>query len=128
MSDDYDRPQHSRQAAFSLLWLFVFSCMMFTLPFAAFYGVQHWVRTHWADATPFEATAYAVLASVVVVNAIIGGYCLLAYCETEYDAEGREVDQSVCGGKKAAAAVADGADAEPTDKKTKKKKKSLKEQ
>lgn len=91
---DYTLPQHQRQAAFSLLWLFVFSCCMFTLPFGTFFGVRHFVQTHYADATQFTVTAYSVLATVLTVNVIIAAYALVAYHETEYDNEGRVVDQS----------------------------------
>lgn len=91
---DYTLPQHQRQAAFSLLWLFVFSCFMFTLPFGAFFGVRHFVQTHYADASQFAVTAYSVLATVLTVNVIIAVYALVAYHETEYDDEGRVVDQS----------------------------------
>lgn len=89
----YELPQHSRQAAFSLLYLFVFSCMMFSLPFGAFYGVRHVLDTHFA-VTAFQTTVYSVLATVVTVNLIIVGYAVVAYNETEYDEQGNEIDQS----------------------------------
>lgn len=93
-SNEYQLPQHQRQAAFSLLWLFVFSCLMFTMPFGAFFGVRHIVHERFPSAGQFAETGYSVLAAVLTVNMIIGMYALLAYHETEYDADGREVDQS----------------------------------
>lgn len=86
-------PQHSRQASFSLLYLFLFSCMMFSLPFGAFYGVRHVLNTQF-DVSAFQTTVYSVLATVVTVNLIIVAYAVLAYNETEYDDEGKEIDQS----------------------------------
>lgn len=91
---DYTLPQHQRQAAFSMLWLFVFSCCMFTMPFGAFYGVRHFMLTEYKDPTPFEVTAYSVLATILTVNVIIGVYAMVGYYETEYDNEGRVVNQS----------------------------------
>lgn len=112
----YTSPQHSRQAAFSLLWLFVASCAMFSLPFAAFFGVRNYLEVHDPDATTFKVTAYSVLAAVLTTNAIIVAYALLGYHETEYDEDGRVVDQS--GPPKAL----------PTQQTAAKKRKPLKEQ
>lgn len=120
---NYSNPQHSRQAAFSLLWLFVFSCGMFTLPFAAFFGVRNYVQVNYADATTFYVTAVSVLASVLTVNVIIVAYALLGYHETEYDEQGRELDQSI-----AVPVVNPSISSEPPQEKQKKKRKPLKEQ
>lgn len=92
-SVSYSLPQHNRQAAFSLLYLFVFSVAMFTLPFAAFYGVQNYLTNH-MDVTSFQRTFYSVLASVLMVNLIICLYAVVAYRETEYDEQGNVIDQS----------------------------------
>lgn len=91
---DYSLPQHNRQAAFSLLYLFVFSVMMFTLPFAAFFGVRNYLNEH-MQVTQFQNTFYSVLASVLTVNIIIVSYAVVAYRETEYDDHGNVIDQSV---------------------------------
>lgn len=93
-SVDYSLPQHNRQAAFSLLYLFAFSVMMFTLPFAAFFGVRNYLNEH-MQVTEFQNTFYSVLASVLTVNSIIVAYAVVAYHETEYDEHGNVIDQSV---------------------------------
>lgn len=93
-SVDYSLPQHNRQAAFSLLYLFVFSVMMFTMPFAAFFGIRNYLNEH-MQVTQFQNTFYSVLASVLTVNLIIVGYAVVAYRETEYDDHGNVIDQSV---------------------------------
>lgn len=93
-SIDYSLPQHNRQAAFSLLYLFAFSVMMFTLPFAAFFGVKNYLNEH-MQVTEFQNTFYSVLASVLAVNLIIVAYAVVAYRETEYDDQGNVIDQSV---------------------------------
>lgn len=93
LAPSYELPQHSRQAAFSLLYLFVFSCMMFSLPFGAFYGVRHLLDIYFT-VTAFQTTVYSVLATVVTVNLIIVGYAVVAYNETEYDDQGNVIDQS----------------------------------
>lgn len=93
-SIDYSLPQHNRQAAFSLLYLFVFSVMMFTLPFAAFFGVRNYLNEH-MQVTQFQNTFYSVLSCVLTVNLIIVAYAVVAYRETEYDDQGNVIDQSV---------------------------------
>lgn len=90
----YELPQHSRQASFSLLYLFVFSCMMFTLPFVSFFGTRHVLDTYF-DVSAFQRTVYSVLAAVVTVNGIIVAYAALGYNEEEYDDQGNKIDQSV---------------------------------
>lgn len=90
----YTLPQHNRQAAFSLLYLFVFSVAMFTLPFAAFFGVKNYLTNH-TDVTAFQQTFFSVLASVLTVNLIICAYAVIAYRETEYDDHGNVIDQSM---------------------------------
>lgn len=89
---DYSIPVHSRQAAFSLLYLFLYSILMFTLPFGAFFGVRH-VLADKFDITGFPNTCYSVLSAVIVVNLIIVLYAYKGYHETEYDSEGNEIDQ-----------------------------------
>lgn len=87
---DYSIPVHSRQAAFSLLYLFLYSVLMFTLPFGAFFGVRH-VLADTFDVTGFPNTCYSVLSAVIVVNLIIVLYAYKGYHETEYDADGNEI-------------------------------------
>lgn len=87
---DYSIPVHSRQAAFSLLYLFLFSVLMFTLPFGAFFGVRH-VLADKFDIIGFPNTCYSVLSAVIVVNLIIVLYAYKGYHETEYDSQGNEI-------------------------------------
>lgn len=84
-------PQHSRQAAFSLLYLFLFSVLMFSLPFAAFFGARHYLQ--YLDISTFQVNFLSVLAAVVTVNVIIVAYAIVAYRETEYDDDGNVIDQ-----------------------------------
>lgn len=90
---DYSLPVHSKQAAFSLLYLLMFSIMMFSLPFAAFFGTKHVLEEKF-DITGFPNTCCSVLAAVVTVNLIIFLYAILAYNETEYDDNGEIIDQN----------------------------------
>lgn len=89
---DYSIPVHSRQAAFSLLYLFLYSVLMFTLPFGAFFAVRH-ILADTFDITGFPNTCYSVLSAVIVVNLIIVLYAYKGYHETEYDSDGNEIAQ-----------------------------------
>ncbi|XP_004523554.1 uncharacterized protein LOC101451437 [Ceratitis capitata] len=57
------------------VWLVIFSFLMFTFPFIAFYGVRSWLRESF-DISEFYVNCWAVLSSVFVVNVII---CLYVY-------------------------------------------------
>lgn len=83
-------PQHSRQAAFSLLYLLLFSVLMFSLPFGAFFGVRHYLEM--LNLETFQINFLSVIACVVTVNVIIIAYAIVAYRETEYDDEGNVID------------------------------------
>lgn len=72
----------SKQSAFALLWLFVYSCGMFTLPFAAFFGTRHILLTKY-ELDTFTVTASSVIAAVVTVNLIIVLYALQGYRDVE---------------------------------------------
>ncbi|XP_037028148.1 uncharacterized protein LOC119068598 [Bradysia coprophila] len=87
---DYSIPVHSRQAAFSLLYLFLYSVMMFTLPFGAFFGVRHVLADRF-NIVGFPNTCYSVLSAVIVVNFIIVLYAYKGYHETEYDSDGNAI-------------------------------------
>lgn len=91
---DYSIPVHSKQAAFSLLYLFLYSVMMFTLPFGAFFGVKH-VLAEQFNINGFPNTCYSVLSAVIVVNLIIVLYAYKAYHETEYDSDGNEIVEDI---------------------------------
>lgn len=61
---------------------FLYSLAMFTLPFAAFYGVQHVMTTEF-HTERFVTNCASVIAAVVVVNIIIGVYAYRALHEPE---------------------------------------------
>ncbi|XP_053678316.1 uncharacterized protein LOC128728705 [Anopheles nili] len=80
--DPYMIPLHSRQAAFAILWLLVYSFAMFTLPFGAFYGVAYVLSEHY-QIEGFHNTCGSVLAAVLTVNFIIMLYAFRGFREAE---------------------------------------------
>uniref|UniRef100_A0A182NYZ3 Vacuolar ATPase assembly integral membrane protein VMA21 homolog n=1 Tax=Anopheles dirus TaxID=7168 RepID=A0A182NYZ3_9DIPT len=80
--DPYTIPLHSRQAAFAILWLLVYSFAMFTLPFGAFYGTRHLLAERFAI-EGFHNTCGSVLAAVLTVNVIIMLYAFRGFREVE---------------------------------------------
>lgn len=72
----------AKQASTALLCLLFFSMLMFTLPFAAFFGTQHLLKTY-TDYSDFAVTAISVASSVVTVYLIIFLYVYIAYKEKE---------------------------------------------
>ena len=80
--DDALIPYHTKQASIALLYLLFFSILMFTLPFAAFYGTRH-VLTEYFHLTDFEVTCYSVLAAVLTVNIVIGLYAIFGFIEAK---------------------------------------------
>ena len=85
----FEIPLHSRQAAFALLWLLVYSFFMFTLPFAAFYGTKH-ILADYFHVEGFPNTCGSVLAAVLTVNVIIILYALRGFREAEEDDQERK--------------------------------------
>jgi hypothetical protein len=77
-------PLLSRQAAFALLWLFVFSFLMFTTPFASFYLTKHLLLEHFG-VDGFANTAWSVFMAVLTVNLIIVVYAMKGYYEKDED-------------------------------------------
>lgn len=77
-------PQHTKDASLALLQLFFFSILMFTLPFGAFYGVQHYLQLHY-ELQQFEVTCWCVLSAVVTVNIVIGLYVWVAWRDAKKD-------------------------------------------
>lgn len=71
-----------KQASSALLCLLFFSVLMFTLPFAAFFGTQYLLKTYF-DYSEFTVTVMSVTASVITVNTIICLYVYIAYKEKE---------------------------------------------
>uniref|UniRef100_A0A8D8P5L8 (northern house mosquito) hypothetical protein n=1 Tax=Culex pipiens TaxID=7175 RepID=A0A8D8P5L8_CULPI len=89
VNEPFEIPLHSKQAAFALLWLLVYSFFMFTLPFVAFYGTKHILADHF-DVTGFPNTCGSVLAAVLTVNVIIILYALRGFREAEEDEQERK--------------------------------------
>lgn len=87
-------PAHSKQATWAMFYLFIYSVLMFTFPFAAFFGTRHYLAEH-LHIVGFTNTACSVLTAVIAANAVIIAYAYRAYHEKEYDEEGKEIDQSV---------------------------------
>ncbi|XP_035918207.1 uncharacterized protein LOC118516433 [Anopheles stephensi] len=82
VDDPYTIPLHSRQAAFAILWLLVYSFAMFTLPFGAFYGTRHVLADRF-QIEGFHNTCGSVLAAVLTVNIIIMLYAFRGFREVE---------------------------------------------
>lgn len=70
------------QATSALLYLLFYSILMFTLPFAAFFGTRHILTEH-TDLSEFTITSLSVSSSVITVYVIIGLYAYKAYNEKE---------------------------------------------
>lgn len=85
-------PTHTKQASIAVLYLLFYSTLMFTLPFAAFYGVKHLLREQYKVFDEFTLNAWSVFAAVLTVNLIILLYAVKAYVETEYDDDGNELN------------------------------------
>lgn len=85
-------PEHTKQAAKALSLLLLYSFLMFTLPFLAFFGTKYLLQDVF-EVTGFANTAWSVLASVVIVNLIIVAYVYHAYHEKEYDENGEEITE-----------------------------------
>lgn len=73
-------PYHTRQAAFAIIFLLFFSVLMFTLPFAAFYGTRHVLYEHF-HIDGFANTCWSVGAAVLTVNIVIALYAISGYIE-----------------------------------------------
>lgn len=84
--DDALIPYHTKQASIALLYLLFFSFLMFTLPFAAFYGVRH-ALFDYLHIDGFENTAWSVLAAVVTVNVVIALYAIFGFREARKEEE-----------------------------------------
>lgn len=78
--DDALIPYHTKQASFALLYLLFFSFLMFTLPFAAFFGVQSILRDYF-NVSGFEVTCWSVLSAVLTVNLVIALYAIYGFVE-----------------------------------------------
>lgn len=80
--DDALIPYHTKQASFALLYLLFFSFLMFTLPFASFFGVHHLLHSYF-HIDGFTNTCWSVLAAVLTVNVVIGLYAIFGFMEAK---------------------------------------------
>lgn len=80
-------PEQTKRAASAIGKLLFFSCLMFTLPFGAFFGTKA-VLKNYLDVVGFANTCWAVVLAVVTVNLIIVVYAYIAYLEPDYDEQG----------------------------------------
>lgn len=71
-----------KQASSALLTLLFYSILMFTLPFASFFGTKHLLQEH-TQLPEFTITALSVIASVVTVWIIIACYAITGYFEKD---------------------------------------------
>lgn len=69
--------------------LFLYSIAMFTLPFAAFFGIQHFMILEFQTDT-FVTNCVSVLAAVITVNFIISCYAYQALHESIEEKEQNE--------------------------------------
>jgi VMA21-like domain len=79
-------PYHTKQASFAMLYLLFFSFLMFTLPFAAFYGTRHILHLYF-HIDGFENTCGAVIAAVITVNLVIALYAVFGFREAKREEE-----------------------------------------
>lgn len=80
--DDALIPFHTKQASIAMANLLFFSFLMFTLPFAAFFGVRHYLRDI-LHLDNFTVTCWSVFAAVVTVNVIIALYAIFGFREAK---------------------------------------------
>uniref|UniRef100_A0A336MKL6 CSON001424 protein n=2 Tax=Culicoides sonorensis TaxID=179676 RepID=A0A336MKL6_CULSO len=83
----------TKQSAFALLWLFLYSCAMFTFPFAAFFGTRHVLQTKY-ELDPFTVTCSSVIAAVLTVNFIIVLYAMQGYRDIENENYSNESNET----------------------------------
>jgi len=71
---------YSESASHALLGLFLFSCLMFTIPLLVFFGSKQILEEHFIVDPPYSQVVPIIL-SVVVVNIIIVAYVVKAFKE-----------------------------------------------
>lgn len=69
--------------------LFLYSIAMFTLPFVAFFGIQHFITLEF-QTDIFTTNCVSVLAAVITVNLIISCYAYQALHESIEEKEQSE--------------------------------------
>lgn len=66
----------------TVMVLLFFSALMFSLPFAAFFGVRHYLGTY-MHVVGFANTCWSVLSAVVTANVVIIAYVYVAYRDNQ---------------------------------------------
>lgn len=79
----------SQQTYSVLLILLFYSMLMFTLPFAAFFGMHHILKTY-TDLSNVSINAFSVTSAVITVYIIIAFYIYKAYTEKDNKVEKNE--------------------------------------
>jgi hypothetical protein len=69
--------------------LFFYSCLMFTMPFGAFYGTR-WAMTLYWEIEGFTNTCWSVASAVVVIHIIVFGFCYQAYKDDSKDVRSKD--------------------------------------
>lgn len=72
--------------------LFLYSGAMFTLPFGAFFGTQHIMRSEFKT-DRFTTSCVSVLAAVITVNLIIASYAYRAFFEPDIQNDSIKSDE-----------------------------------
>lgn len=76
----------NRETMSAVLKLLFFSALMFSLPFAAFFGVRYYLGVH-MHIYGFANTCWSVLSAVVAANLVIVAYVYVAYRDNQADIE-----------------------------------------
>lgn len=72
----------NRETMNTVLVLLFFSALMFSLPFAAFFGTRNYLMEH-MHVYGFANTCWSVLSAVLTANIIICGYVYVAYRDNQ---------------------------------------------
>lgn len=72
----------NKETMHTVMILLLFSALMFSLPFAAFFGVRHYLGEH-MHIYGFPNTCWSVLSAVLTANLVIVGYVSIAYRDNQ---------------------------------------------
>lgn len=87
-------PEQTKRTMKVLGILLIFSFLMFTLPFGAFFGTKYLLKYYFL-VEGFDNTVWSVISSVITVNLIIVVYSYIAFHEPDYDKEGNIVKEKM---------------------------------
>lgn len=77
-----ERAYRNKETINTVLVLLFFSALMFSLPFAAFFGVRNYLMEH-LHVFGFANTCWSVISAVLTANIIICGYVYIAYRDNQ---------------------------------------------